>query len=94
MSILNAVELFCGVGGMSLGLIQAGIKISRAYDFWAPAVNAYQVNIGDHICQFDLSNILDVAPEIARLNPDLLCGGPPCQDFSLAGKRVPGKMPR
>ena len=43
----------------------------------------------DHkICECDLSDVDRAVGHISPLNPDLIIGGPPCQDFSSAGKRV------
>lgn len=88
---MRAVELFCGAGGMSRGLIDAGIDVVRAYDAWPVAVENYRKNVGPHAEVADLKNLIAVIPEISRLAPDLVCGGPPCQDYSLAGKREEGE---
>lgn len=88
---MRAVELFCGAGGMSRGLIDAGIEVIRAYDAWPVAVENYRHNIGPHAEIADLKNLLSIIPEIARLAPDMICGGPPCQDYSLAGRRQEGE---
>lgn len=88
---MQAVELFCGAGGMSRGLIDAGIEVMRAYDAWPVAVENYRHNIGPHAEVADLKNLLSIIPEIARLAPDMICGGPPCQDYSLAGRRQEGE---
>ncbi|WP_436280941.1 DNA cytosine methyltransferase [Rhizobium sp. LjRoot258] len=84
---MRVVELFSGAGGMSLGLKQAGFDIVRAYDAWPVAVENYNRNIGSHAKVTDLGDILSVVPELLRLAPDLICGGPPCQDYSSAGRR-------
>ncbi|MGR9423641.1 DNA cytosine methyltransferase [Rhizobium leguminosarum] len=88
---MRAVELFCGAGGMSRGLIDAGFNIAMAFDAWPVAVDAYRRNIGPHVQEANLGDLLSVIPTIAGLAPDMICGGPPCQDYSLAGKRVEGK---
>ncbi|TCV76015.1 site-specific DNA-cytosine methylase [Neorhizobium sp. S3-V5DH] len=88
---MQAVELFCGAGGMSRGLIDAGIEVIRAYDAWPVAVENYRHNIGPHAEVADLKNLLSIIPEIVRLAPDMICGGPPCQDYSLAGRRQEGE---
>lgn len=88
---MRAVELFCGAGGMSRGLIDAGIEVIRAYDAWPVAVENYRHNIGPHAEVADLKNLLSIIPTIARLAPDMICGGPPCQDYSLAGRRQEGE---
>ena len=88
---VKAVELFCGAGGMSRGLVDAGFDVVRAYDAWPAAVETYRRNIGPHVVEADLNNLLTVVPEISALAPDIICGGPPCQDYSLAGRREEGK---
>lgn len=88
---VRAVELFAGAGGMSLGLTQAGLDVVQAYDSWRPAVDVYRRNVGAHIWQHDLKDIFSIGPMIAALRPDIIVGGPPCQDFSAAGERVEGE---
>ncbi len=88
---MKAVELFCGAGGMSRGFIDAGIDVIRAYDAWTVAVETYRRNLGDHVRQADLADVLSVVPQIAALAPDLIFGGPPCQDYSAAGNRIEGR---
>jgi len=84
---LRAVDLFAGGGGLSLGFQNAGVKILAAFDHWNPAVELYRANIPDHpIHQADLSDPA-VVDMIRSHAPNLIIGGPPCQDFSSAGKR-------
>lgn len=85
------MELFAGAGGMSLGLKRAGFDIVQAYDSWSPAVETYRRNVGAHIWQADLKDIFRISPMVATLAPDIICGGPPCQDFSAAGERIEGE---
>lgn len=87
----RVVELFCGAGGMSLGLRQAGMEIVGAGDKWADAVAAYNDNVGDHARVVDMERPHDVVPWLIALRPDMIAGGAPCQDFSPAGKRVEGE---
>jgi DNA (cytosine-5)-methyltransferase 1 len=76
---------------MSLGLRRAGIEVIQAYDAWGPAVEVYRRNVGPHVWQRDLKDIFSIGPMIAALAPDIICGGPPCQDFSAAGERIEGE---
>ena len=85
-----AVDLFCGVGGLSLGLQDAGIAVVAAYDFWDKAVETYNDNFDHPAFQFDLSDGEAAAKLVNKYNPDIICGGPPCQEFSQAGKRTEG----
>lgn len=73
---------------MSLGLKQAGFDILKAYDAWPAAVDNFNRNVGDHAVVADLKDILSIAPEILSLAPHMICGGPPCQDYSSAGRRA------
>src|SRR5690606_37735039 len=88
---MRAVELFCGAGGMSLGFQRAGFEVVQAYDFWEPAVEVYRRNVGVHVWHHNLKDLLAVAPINAALSPDMIIGGPPCQDYSAAGKRIEGE---
>ena len=78
--------MFSGCGGMSLGFQNAGFQIVAAYDNWQPAIDIYQRNFQHPIFKKDLSTE-DIVPELKGYSPDMIIGGPPCQDFSIAGKR-------
>lgn len=83
---MKAVDLFAGCGGLSLGFQNAGFDILAAYDYWEPAISVYRDNFKHPIFQMDLT--LDQAiSHIKQHNADIIIGGPPCQDFSIAGKR-------
>ena len=79
-----AIDLFSGCGGMSLGFQNAGFEISDAYDKWRPAIEVYRVNFDHPIHEADLSDP-EVQNDIAAKNPEIIFGGPPCQDYSTAG---------
>lgn len=84
---MKAFELFAGAGGMSLGLKNAGFELVGAYDAWNLAVENYNTNVGPHAEVFDLKDVASAVVKIARQSPDIIVGGPPCQDYSQAGKR-------
>jgi len=84
---LSAVDLFSGCGGMSLGFQNAGFRLLGAYDNWKPATEVYAANFASPVHQRDLAD-QSVVSEIANLKPFAIIGGPPCQDFSQAGKRT------
>lgn len=83
---MRVVDLFSGCGGMSLGFQNAGFQIVAAYDYWQPAIDIYQRNFQHPIYKKNLSTE-NIVPELHDLHPDMIIGGPPCQDFSIAGKR-------
>lgn len=90
----TVLSLFAGCGGLDLGF-QGGFSIfGREYSrnnfdiIWANeidknAVKTYQGYFGDHIICEDINNI----PDSDFPQADIVIGGFPCQDFSLAGKR-------
>ena len=84
--MFKTVDLFCGCGGMSLGFQNAGYDIIAAFDNWKPAIETYKKNFKHSIYEKDLTDE-GVIEEIASLHPQIIIGGPPCQDFSSAGKR-------
>jgi DNA (cytosine-5)-methyltransferase 1 len=87
----NFIDLFCGAGGMSYGFEMAGFKPVLAIDNWQDALDTYKHNNpnGTTLCA-DLSNIdvKKIAEDYNLKDIDLIIGGPPCQGFSVAGKRI------
>lgn len=88
---MRTVDLFCGCGGLSLGFINAGFDVVAAFDNWDEALDVYRQNIAGHdVLKADLSDCKSAIEMVGRYNPDLIIGGPPCQDYSSAGKRMEG----
>jgi DNA (cytosine-5)-methyltransferase 1 len=85
---VSTVDLFCGCGGMSLGFQRAGFEIAAAYDNWQPAIDTYKQNFSHPAFLADLSLESEAIQLITQHNPDAIIGGPPCQDFSIAGLGV------
>lgn len=83
---MKTVDLFSGCGGLSLGFENAGFEILAAFDKWEPAVKVYRDNFNHPIYDIDLGS-QEGLELIKNLNPRMIIGGPPCQDFSSAGKR-------
>jgi len=93
----TVVDLFCGAGGLSLGFKMArygnfGFKILAAVDNWKRAAETYNANHPEVevICR-DIRepDVLKELDEITGGHIDVIIGGPPCEAFSLAGKRDP-----
>ena len=87
------VDLFCGAGGFSYGFEMEGFESILAIDKWDDAVNTYNFNrknkcalsidINDY--SNEMLNELKEKTEITGV-----IGGPPCQGFSMVGKRESG----
>lgn len=84
---MKCVDLFSGCGGLSLGFGNAGFEVVAAFDCWEPSIEVYRANFSHPIYQQDLTNEPEAIEKISEFSPDLIMGGPPCQDFSSAGKR-------
>lgn len=86
MKKLTAIESFCGAGGMSLGLLNAGFDIRTAFDINKFAVDTYNENISNHCYVMDATEVSgDELLEKSNLRKgelDAFTGGPPCQGFS------------
>lgn len=85
---MKVVDLFAGCGGLSLGFQNAGLDVVAAFENWDIAVKCYQANFNHPVVQMDLSDVDKSVVEIGKYQPDMIIGGPPCQDFSHAGKRI------
>jgi DNA (cytosine-5)-methyltransferase 1 len=83
-----AVDLFCGAGGLSLGLERAGFTVIAAADVDERAVQTHAANFDGMAWHLDLSHPGEFIDRLARRgvnSVDLVAGGPPCQPFSRAG---------
>lgn len=80
------VSLFSGCGGLDLGFENSGFNIVAAFDNWEPAIEVYKNNFNHPIFQRNLANTSNL-DDILTYKPDIIIGGPPCQDFSSAGHR-------
>ena len=86
--IIKTIDLFAGCGGLSLGFQRTGFDIVAAFEFLDVAANCYQQNFKHPVFRVDLSNTAEAISIISDFSPEVIIGGPPCQDFSFAGKRV------
>ena len=88
---LNVIDLFCGCGGMSKGLTDAGLNVIAGIDIWDKAVESYNKNYHHKAYCADLTQLppekFNELYNKENKNVDILVGGPPCQSFSIAGKR-------
>lgn len=93
----RSISLFSGAMGLDIGLMEAGIDIQIGQDFDEYCVktmiaNGHKGILGD-IRDIPASNLL-TASNMKAGEPFLICGGPPCQPFSTAGKRLGINDPR
>lgn len=84
---LCTVDLFSGCGGLTAGFEQAGFDIKAAFDNWPPAIKVYRENFSHPIFEQDLADADSASQQVAHFQPDVIIGGPPCQDFSTAGRQ-------
>ena len=87
---MKFIDLFCGIGGFRVALERAGYQCVFSSEIDAHARTAYAVNFGGEKPAGDITQIS--AGDIPR--HDILCGGFPCQSFSLAGNQKGMDDPR
>ena len=75
---------------MSLGFQEAGFNILAGFEHWNTAISCYKKNFSHPVEDVDLSDVDLSVKTIAKYTPDIIIGGPPCQDFSGAGNRIEG----
>lgn len=86
----NVLDLFCGCGGMTQGLQKAGLNVVTGIDIWDKAIKSYGCNFSHKAICADLTGL---SPQVFEKDYnkgtkiDIIVGGPPCQGFSIAGKR-------
>lgn len=87
----TVIDLFCGCGGLSLGFEMAGYDILLGVDSWKDALKTFEHT--HHNSKALLADLFKEQPEDIKnktgINKvDVIIGGPPCQGFSIAGKRI------
>ena len=97
MRYYTVVDLFCGAGGLTLGFKEAeyngyGFKVVAAVDVWKKACETYKANHPEvEVICGDIRErwVKERLVEVVGGHVDVVIGGPPCEAFSLAGKRDP-----
>lgn len=88
----EAIDVFAGAGGLSLGLEAAGFRFLVAIEAQADASATYRTqHAGATVLDVDVATV-DFRP--MRGDLALVAGGPPCQPFSVGGKRLAADDPR
>ena len=85
------LELFCGAGGLSLGLMQSGFRPTLSVDKNSKALDTHSAYFPGASVNDDLSEyeVIDYLTEPFLNNEiSLLAGGPPCQPFSKASRYI------
>lgn len=88
----TGIELFAGCGGLSTGFLDAGLHVAAGFELDARAVDAYDYNHAHRgsrgfITDLRLASGADLLQLAGVDHVDFVIGGPPCQPFSIAGKR-------
>lgn len=87
MKRFNVLDLFCGCGGLTEGLKET-MNIVAGIDIWDKAIESYKQNHNHLSFCKDLTKFsAEECKKQIKVNIDIIVGGPPCQGFSLAGKR-------
>lgn len=93
MKKFNVIDLFCGCGGFSKGFQQAGFNVCMGIDLWKDATVTYKYNFPDAVVLNEDVSTIDGKDILEKLKMkaediDVIIGGPPCQGFSVSGKRL------
>lgn len=87
---LKVLSLFSGCGGLDYGFHQSDkYVIMKSYDSMKHAVETYNLNFNPKAEQLDVRELLKSEFDLG-FSPDVIIGGPPCQDFSVAGGKILG----
>jgi DNA (cytosine-5)-methyltransferase 1 len=87
---ITAVDLFCGAGGLTYGLEEAGISVSSGIDIDPKSEYPYEQNTGSSFRRTDVRPLSQNPERVARMFPwdsdlDVLAACAPCQPYSTMG---------
>jgi site-specific DNA-cytosine methylase len=83
---LGALEFFCGIGGFAAAMAGTNVRVAAAYDQSHVALDVYRLNFPGHAAReknlerFELAELLDGGSDLWWLSP-------PCQPYSVRGRR-------
>ena len=80
---MRVASFFAGCGGLDFGFKNAGFTLEVANEIETNFANSYQKLTNHNAVVEDFWNLTDQA-----FKSDIIIGGPPCQSFSLVGKRL------
>lgn len=83
------IDLFCGIGGFSYGFeMTKKFKTVLGVDFWNVALDTFKLNHpSTNVAHGDIKELDEQFFEEYKNNVDVIIAGPPCQGFSMSGKR-------
>ncbi|VXB63216.1 Cytosine-specific methyltransferase [Enhydrobacter sp. AX1] len=85
---MKVIDLFAGVGGLSLGFLQNGFQVTKAIEFDVQIAQTFKNNHPEvEVIVDDIKNI-DNSDNFSVNEVDIIVGGCPCQGFSTAGARI------
>lgn len=93
IKIFNILDLFCGAGGFSYGMHKnKHFRTVVAIDFNEKAADTFKRNMpGAEVIMGDITNLQvknKIIAESKKRNVNMIIGGPPCQGFSMKGKKL------
>jgi DNA (cytosine-5)-methyltransferase 1 len=87
----RVIDLFSGCGGLSYGFIEAGYEVVLGIDHWKDAITTFEnshKNSKGLVADLFIETPKQISKKTGVTDIDVIIGGPPCQGFSIAGKRI------